>query len=164
MDVSVFGGPAEYLYGAVKRRCSKPSTGAKPFPRVAPPWRHGVDELGDGAESAADVELAEPGGEGIAPPTLANNVETLKHAAMILAEGPEWFRARHAGNAGLDPVHGDRRTRRHGVAEIPMGTILRQAIDDIGGGVESGRGDRRGDLRRGERVPAGNGARHAADL
>ena len=59
--------------------------GREPFPRVAPPWRHGLDEVGDGTESAADLELAEPGGEGIAPPTLANNVETMANVAGILA-------------------------------------------------------------------------------
>jgi NADH:ubiquinone oxidoreductase subunit F (NADH-binding) len=139
MEVVVFGGPVEYLYGE-ETGLLEAIDGREPFPRVAPPWRHGVDEIGEGAESAADLELAEPWGEGIAPPTLANNVETLAHAAMILARGADWFREYGTPESpGTIVCTISGATQRAGVAEIPLGTTLRRAIDDIGGGVDAGR-------------------------
>jgi NADH:ubiquinone oxidoreductase subunit F (NADH-binding) len=134
-----FGGPDAYLYGE-ETGLLEVLDGREPFPRVAPPWRHGVDEIGDGAESAADLELAEPGGSGIAPPTLANNCETLANVALILGEGPECFRefgTEESPGTILCTVSGA--TVRAGVAELPMGTTLRSAIEQIGGGVEPGR-------------------------
>ena len=89
--------------------------------------------------SAAHVEMAAAGGESVAPPTLASNVETFANVPGIITQGPEWFRA-----VGTDLSPGTivctitGRTRRHGVAEFPMGTPLREVIETIGGGVEPG--------------------------
>ena len=91
IELIAYGGPNSYLYGE-ETGLLEVLDGREPFPRVAPPWRHGVDEVGDGTESAADLELAEPGGEGIAPPTLANNCETLANVPRILADGVDTFR------------------------------------------------------------------------
>ena len=139
IDVRAFAGPGAYLYGE-ETALLEVIDGREPFPRVAPPYRHGVVEIGEGAESAADVELAAPGGDTIAPPTLANNVETLAHVPAIMAEGPQWFR-----ETGTDASPGTivctvtGSTQRHGVAEVPMGTPLADVIEQIGGGLAPGR-------------------------
>ena len=105
----------------------------------APPWRHGLDEVGDGTESAADLELAEPGGEGVAPPTLANNVETMANVAGILAEGADWFRrARYRGVTGFGGVHRERRDAPARGRRDRAGTPLREVLERVGGGAETG--------------------------
>ncbi|MGH8978492.1 MAG: NADH-ubiquinone oxidoreductase-F iron-sulfur binding region domain-containing protein [Acidimicrobiia bacterium] len=139
IELDSFGGPDAYLYGE-ETGLLEVLDGREPFPRVAPPWRHGVDEIGDGTESAAELELAEPGGAGIAPPTLVNNSETLANVPLILSEGAEWFRAfgtEESPGTVLCTVSGA--TVRAGVAEVPMGTTLRSVIEQIGGGVDPGR-------------------------
>ena len=55
-------------------------------------------------------------------------------------------------------------TRRHGVAEVPMGTPLAAIIDEIGGGARRGAHARRGDLGCRQRVRPGGAVRHAGGL
>jgi NADH:ubiquinone oxidoreductase subunit F (NADH-binding)/NADH:ubiquinone oxidoreductase subunit E len=67
-------------------------------------------------------------------PTLVNNIETYVYVPVILAKGPEWFKAQGVnGSQGLkfasvcgDVVHG-------GVFEIPMGTTFGELIEKAGG-------------------------------
>jgi NADH-quinone oxidoreductase subunit F len=73
-------------------------------------------------------------------PTVINNVETLAMVPWILRHGPESF-----------AVYGTERSKgtkvfalagnvcRGGLIEIPMGTTLREIVDEIGGGVKPGR-------------------------
>jgi len=114
--------------------------GRRPFPRVAPPYRHGVEEMLDEHDGArAHVVMAAQGEETMAPPTLVNNVETMVNIPAIMARGPSWFR-----EVGTDQSPGTvvctviGRTRRHGIAEVPMGTPLRNVIEEIGGGARPG--------------------------
>ena len=114
--------------------------GRQPFPRIAPPYRRGLDPADPGAgASAATVELAGPAGTD-EPPALVDNVETIANLAGILAHGSAWFRGlgtpRSPGTI-VCTVTGH--TRRHGVAEVPMGTPLAAIIDEIGGGARPGR-------------------------
>ena len=139
VEMSVFEGPPEYLYGE-ETGLLEAVDGRGPFPRVAPPYRHGAEEFGDDpASSAAKVEMAAPADLTDAPPTLANNVETLANVPGILAAGADWFRS-----VGTDESPGSivctitGRTQREGVAEVPMGTPLREVIEEIGGGPEAG--------------------------
>src|SRR4029453_14577769 len=77
VECSVFEGPPEYLYGE-ETGLLEAIDGRGPFPRVSPPYRHGAEEFGaDLVSSAAKIEMAAPGELTDAPPTLANNVETL---------------------------------------------------------------------------------------
>jgi NADH:ubiquinone oxidoreductase subunit F (NADH-binding) len=72
-------------------------------------------------------------------PTLINNVETLAMAAVIVARGPEWWKARGVrGAAGLKffSISGD--VAQPGVYEVPLGTTIRELIDKAGG-MKSGR-------------------------
>jgi NADH:ubiquinone oxidoreductase subunit F (NADH-binding) len=134
--VTIVAGPGEYLYGE-ETALLEVVDGRPPFPRIAPPYRHGVDELGDNAgESAAGLELAAPDGLTDAPPALVGNTETFAHVAAVLAHGADWFRelgtAESPGTI-VTTITGS--TRRHGVGEFPMGTPLREVIETLGGGV-----------------------------
>jgi len=140
VELSVFEGPPEYLYGE-ETALLEAIDGRGPFPRVSPPYRHGAEELGaEPAPSAAQIEMAAPADLTDAPPTLVNNVETLANVPGILAQGAEWFRS-----VGTDESPGTivctvtGRTQRHGVAEVPMGTPMREVIETIGGGAMPGR-------------------------
>ena len=143
--LSYFEGPSEYLYGE-ETALLETIDGRYPFPRIAPPYRRGVEEVLESpsdvtanSASAEHVEMAAPGGESFAPPTLASNVETLANVPAILTEGADWFRS-----VGTDESPGTivctitGRTQRHGVAEFPMGTPLREVVETIGIGPEDG--------------------------
>jgi NADH:ubiquinone oxidoreductase subunit F (NADH-binding) len=129
VSVDVVEGPSHYLFGE-ETALLEVVAGRMPFPRIAPPYRRG-DTPGD--------ELASPGG-GEGPPALANNVETIANVAGIVAEGPDWFRQLGTETSpGTTVVTISGSTRRHGVAEVPMGTALAEAVDRIGGGARKGR-------------------------
>ena len=138
VELFVVEGPGEYLFGE-ETALLEVVAGRQPFPRVAPPFRHGVDEAGTAVASAASgVGMAGPEGE-LTPPTLVNNAETFANVAAVLAEGPDWFRAvgtEQSTGTIVCTVTG--RTQRHGVAEFAMGTPLGEVIDTIGGGPPPG--------------------------
>ena len=73
-------------------------------------------------------------------PTVINNVETLANLPYILQRGPARY-----GQVGLESAPGTKlvclsgAVRRPGLAEVPMGTTLRQVIYGIGGGPPEGR-------------------------
>ncbi|MEA2702892.1 MAG: NADH-quinone oxidoreductase subunit, partial [Actinomycetota bacterium] len=139
VDLQVLEGPSHYLYGE-ETALLEVVAGRNPFPRIAPPFRHGVDESGPDTKSAADEEMAAPGSDSDAAPTLVNNTETLANVPAIVVEGPEWFRS-----LGTDESPGTivctitGRTRKHGVGEFAMGTPLWEVIDAVGGGMKPGR-------------------------
>jgi NADH:ubiquinone oxidoreductase subunit F (NADH-binding) len=129
VEIDVVEGPSHYLFGE-ETALLEVVAGRMPFPRIAPPYRRG-DTPGD--------ELAAPGG-GEGPPALANNVETLANIPGILAQGPDWFRELGTDTSpGTTVVTITGSTRRHGFAEVPMGTPLADAIDQIGGGARKDR-------------------------
>jgi NADH:ubiquinone oxidoreductase subunit F (NADH-binding) len=146
IDIQVFEGPNEYLYGE-ETAMLEAIDGRPPFPRIAPPYRRGVHEIVDRAvgvdsssASAALVELAGPSRNAVGSPALVNNVETLANVPAIMVEGPEWFRSvgtRESPGSLVCTVTGA--TRRHGVGEVPMGTPLREVLRLIAGGPNSGR-------------------------
>jgi NADH:ubiquinone oxidoreductase subunit F (NADH-binding) len=139
VDLVVVAGPAEYLYGE-ETALMEVIDGRAPFPRVSPPYRHGVDEVGPDTGSSAQTTMAAPDAAAAAPPTLVNNVETMANVARVLAEGADWFRAvGTADSPGTIVCTVSGRTRRHGVAEVPMGTPLREVIDLVGRGAVRGR-------------------------
>ncbi|MGH9189261.1 MAG: NADH-ubiquinone oxidoreductase-F iron-sulfur binding region domain-containing protein [Acidimicrobiales bacterium] len=139
VELMVVEGPSHYLYGE-ETGLMEVLAGRNPFPRLAPPFRHGLDELGPDTRSAADEPLAGPTGETAAAPTLVNNVETFANVGGIVARGPAWFRSagtEESPGTVVCTVSGD--TRRAGVAEVAMGTPLSDVIEAIGGGVAPGR-------------------------
>jgi NADH-quinone oxidoreductase subunit F len=144
--LEVFEGPSEYLLGE-ETALLESIDGRHPFPRVAPPYRRGVnttedvrDEGHSESGSAAQVELAGPSRESLGPPCLVNNVETLAHCALILANGAAWFRQLgtiDSPGTVVCTVSGD--TMRAGVGEVPMGMPLAAVIRAVGGGARDGR-------------------------
>ena len=71
-----------------------------------------------------------------AKPTILNNVETYANITQIILNGPEWFAA-----MGTERSKGTKvfalggKIVNTGLVEIPMGTTLREIIEDIGGGI-----------------------------
>lgn len=130
ISISVIEGPDEYLYGE-ETAMLEVVEGRQPFPRIAPPWRRGVD--------APDVSSDQPGDGAIdagtiSPPTLVNNAETMANVALIVAEGPEWFRelgTEQSPGTVVCTVSGD--VANAGVIEVPMGTPLRDVLAEVAG-------------------------------
>ncbi len=146
VPVTLVTGPDEYLFGE-ETALLEVIDGRPPFPRIAPPYREGVDEMFEhgsdttsGSSSAAHVEMAGPTGETVAPPTLAGNVETFANLPGILRNGAEWFRELGTADSPgtiVCTVSGD--TVRAGVAEFELGTPLREVLDELGGGARPDR-------------------------
>ncbi len=146
VEVSVFEGPSEYLYGE-ETALLEAIDGRYPLPRIAPPFRRGVTEVvqteADAASEsglAAPVSMAGPSDGAVAPPTLVDNVETLANVPRIIARGADWFRTQGTEKSPgtiVCTVTGS--VKAPGVGEVPMGTPLRQVIDEVGGGPRAGR-------------------------
>ena len=140
----VFQGPDEYLYGE-ETALLEAIDGRFPFPRLAPPFRRGVERpatrySGTRASGVSSrVQLAGPQEELIAPPALVDNVETLANVPRIMARGAGWFRTLGTEQSpGTITVTVTGASRRHGVAEVMMGTTLRKVIQMVGGGARKG--------------------------
>jgi bidirectional [NiFe] hydrogenase diaphorase subunit len=72
-------------------------------------------------------------------PTLINNVETFANIPPIIHNGPEWFAAigtEHSKGTKVFALAG--KIRHTGLVEVPMGTTLREIVEDIGGGAPDG--------------------------
>ncbi len=73
-------------------------------------------------------------------PTIVNNVETLANIPQIILRGPEWF-----ASFGTEKSKGTKvfalggKIQNTGLVEIPMGTTLREIVEDIGGGIPEGK-------------------------
>jgi NADH:ubiquinone oxidoreductase subunit F (NADH-binding) len=146
VKLEVFGGPNEYLYGE-ETALLEVLDGRYPFPRVAPPFRHGLIEV---VEDPAEVDsrsglparrdMAAPHGESPAPPTLVDNVETIANVPGILGQGAAWFRAEGTPDSpGTIVCTVTGATRHAGVGEVLMGEPLREIIKLIGGGPRPAR-------------------------
>ena len=73
-------------------------------------------------------------------PTVLNNVETYANIPQIIFNGAEWF-----ASMGTEKSKGTKvfalggKITNTGLVEVPMGTTLREIVDEIGGGVPDGR-------------------------
>ncbi len=73
-------------------------------------------------------------------PTILNNVETYANVCQIILNGPEWFSA-----MGTEKSKGTKvfalggKIHNTGLVEVPMGTTLREVIEEIGGGIPNGK-------------------------
>jgi len=73
-------------------------------------------------------------------PTIINNVETLANIPAIIRNGPEWFRSIGTeGSPGTKVFALGGKITNTGLVEVPMGTTLREVIEDIGGGCPNGK-------------------------
>lgn len=124
--IEVHEGPDHYLYGE-ETALLEVLDGRPPFPRIAPPWRRGVD-----LDADADADGGLEPGDGDA--VLVDNVETLAHAALILARGDGWFRSLgHESCPGTIVCTLSGTTSAQGVVEVPTGTSLAAVVDALGG-------------------------------
>ena len=74
-----------------------------------------------------------------ASPTVINNPETLASVPFILANGAESFAAIGTeSDKGTKLISISGSVARPGIAEVPMGTTLREIVYDIAGGTEDG--------------------------
>ena len=73
-------------------------------------------------------------------PTTENNVETFANIPQIILKGAEWF-----ASMGTEKSKGTKvfalggKINNTGLVEVPMGTTLREVIDEIGGGIPNGK-------------------------
>lgn len=73
-------------------------------------------------------------------PTILNNVETWANIPRIILQGADWF-----ASMGTEKSKGTKvfalggKIKNTGLVEIPMGTTLREVIEDIGGGIPDGK-------------------------
>ena len=73
-------------------------------------------------------------------PTILNNVETYANIPRIILNGAEWFAA-----MGTEKSKGTKvfalggKIHNTGLVEVPMGTTLREVVEEIGGGIPNGK-------------------------
>ncbi|MDF2685483.1 MAG: hypothetical protein K0S55_664 [Clostridia bacterium] len=73
-------------------------------------------------------------------PTVLNNVETYANIPQIILNGAEWFSSMGtAKSKGTKVFALGGKIVNTGLVEIPMGTTLREVIEDIGGGIPNGK-------------------------
>ncbi len=72
-------------------------------------------------------------------PTVVNNVETLCNVPHIIERGAAWFRGLSLGPDGGTKIYGaSGRLKRPGAWELPMGTPLRELVEEHAGGMREG--------------------------
>lgn len=73
-------------------------------------------------------------------PTILNNVETYANITQIILKGADWF-----NSIGTEKSKGTKvfalggKIAHTGLVEVPMGTTLREIVEEIGGGVPNGK-------------------------
>ena len=73
-------------------------------------------------------------------PTVLNNVETYANIPQIIRNGAEWY-----SSIGTETSKGTKvfalggKITNVGLVEIPMGTTLREIVEEIGGGIPNGK-------------------------
>jgi NADH-quinone oxidoreductase subunit F len=73
-------------------------------------------------------------------PTLLNNVKTFAYVPLIIERGTDWFTSIGTeGSKGTAVFTLAGKLTNTGLAEVPMGTTLRELIYDIGGGITKGK-------------------------
>jgi NADH-quinone oxidoreductase subunit F len=73
-------------------------------------------------------------------PTIVNNVETLCNLPHIINNGAEWFKGLSRSQDGGTKIYGvSGRVRRPGAWELPMGTTIREILEDHAGGMRDDR-------------------------
>jgi NADH-quinone oxidoreductase subunit F len=72
-------------------------------------------------------------------PSIVQNVETLCNLPHILNHGPEWFKGLSRGESGGTKLYGaSGKVKRPGLWELPMGTPIREILEEHAGGMREG--------------------------
>jgi NADH-quinone oxidoreductase subunit F len=125
IPIELVRGPEDYLFGEEKALLEV-IEGGDALPREAdmPPYVRGLF-----VTNPFDLN-----------PAVVNNVETLSNIPHIILRGLDWFRStgtKDSPGTMVFTLTGD--VRRPGIHELPMGTPLRELIENYGGGVGAGR-------------------------
>lgn len=117
-DIRVFEGAGAFVCGEETALIAS-MEGKRGFPHLRPPY---------------------PAQQGLnGRPTLINNVETLSQLAYIVRHGAEKYaEVGTQGSRGTKVFALAGKVNHGGLIEVPMGTTLRQIVEEIGGGVEGG--------------------------
>ncbi len=72
-------------------------------------------------------------------PSIVNNVETLCCVPHIVEKGAEWFKGLSIGDGGGTKLYGaSGKVKTPGIYELPLGTPLREILEDHAGGMKNG--------------------------
>jgi NADH-quinone oxidoreductase subunit F len=72
-------------------------------------------------------------------PTVVNNVETLCNVPQIVVQGVDWYRSLSRGQDAGTKLYGvSGRVKRPGLWELPMGTPVREILEEHAGGMKDG--------------------------
>ncbi len=72
-------------------------------------------------------------------PTVINNVETLSNVPHILRNGADWYKALSKSEDGGTKMYGaSGKVKRPGLWELPMGTTIREILEEHAGGMMEG--------------------------
>ena len=72
-------------------------------------------------------------------PTIINNVETLVNVPHIIAKGFDWYQGLSRGRDPGTKIYGaSGKVKRPGLWELPMGTPLREILEEHAGGMSDG--------------------------
>lgn len=117
-DIEVFKGAGAFVCGEETALIAS-IEGRRGFPSQRPPY---------------------PAEQGLfGQPTLINNVETLSQISYIILHGAEKYaEVGTADSRGTKVFALAGKVRHGGLIEVPMGTTIRQIVEEIGGGVEGG--------------------------
>jgi NADH:ubiquinone oxidoreductase subunit F (NADH-binding)/NADH:ubiquinone oxidoreductase subunit E len=118
-DLEIFVSPGGYVCGeesalleAIEGKRSEPRN-KPPFPVISGLWNQ---------------------------PTVINNVETFCLATVILARGPDWYKAQGKnGSVGMKFVGISGDVNRPGIFEVPMGITYQEMIYENAGGIPDGK-------------------------
>lgn len=118
LDINIFEGAGAFVCGEETALIAS-IEGKRGFPHLRPPY---------------------PAHKGLfGHPTLINNVETLSQVPYIICHGVDAYRkVGTEGSKGTKVFALAGKVKHGGLIEVPMGTSLRQIVEEIGGGMENG--------------------------
>jgi NADH-quinone oxidoreductase subunit F len=72
-------------------------------------------------------------------PTIVNNVETLCNVPHIIANGTDWYKSlSDSADSGTKLYGVSGKVKRPGLWELPMGTTIREIVEERAGGMQNG--------------------------
>ncbi len=72
-------------------------------------------------------------------PTIVNNVETISCIPHIIKNGADWFKSlSKSADSGTKLFGASGRVKKPGLWELPMGTTIREILEDHAGGMQDG--------------------------
>ena len=72
-------------------------------------------------------------------PTVVQNIETLCNIPHIISNGAEWYKKlSHTPNGGTKLYGASGKLKRPGLWELPMGTTIREILEEHAGGMQDG--------------------------